>query len=366
MAHSSILTTKLYIPSPRPSLVPRPRQIALLDESINHKLTLVSAAAGSGKTTLLAEWSQKGTRASTLTGRIAWLCLDSRDNALARFLTYLIAALQQVERGLGLEVQARLSAELPIDRSASKCAAGTVVIETLLNPLINELVAVRDHMVVVLDDYHAIEAADVQDAVAYLLNHLPPQLHLILATRVDPPLPLARLRTNQEILEIRAADLRFTPEEATVFLNEIMGLKLSAEENAALEERTEGWIAGLQLAALALKTVATAPERLAAEFIRSFSGRHHHIVAYLVEEVLSQQPEPIQRFLLQTAILERFNSDLCNAVTGRDDSHTILAHLYQANLFIHPLDEEHTWYRYHHLFAEALETRLHVTYPEWE
>ncbi|MCW5858160.1 MAG: hypothetical protein KIS63_07725, partial [Caldilineales bacterium] len=294
-----ILATKLYLPPPRPGAVLRPRLIERLDAGLaaGHKLTLVSAPAGFGKTTLVSEWVGRAGGATpplpaggatpplpaggaTPPLPVAWLSLDAGDNDLARFLTYLIAALQTVGAEIGAGVLPALQAPQPPP------------IEPLLTTLLNELVAVRQEFILVLDDYHLVEAQAVDQVLAFVLAHLPPQMHVVIATREDPNLPLARLRARGQLTELRAADLRFTPAEAAEFLNRAMGLDLSAQEIAALETRTEGWIAGLQLAALCMQG-----QRDTAGFIRSFTGSHHFVLDYLVEEVLGQQPADVQVFL---------------------------------------------------------------------
>jgi LuxR family maltose regulon positive regulatory protein len=357
-----LLRTKLYIPPPRPELVPRPHLIERLNEGLHRKLTLISAPAGFGKTTLVSEWVAD-LRLEAM-GRapppmaIAWLSLDEGDNDPTRFLTYLIAALQTIEarrepagRIGGGTLGALLSPQPP-------------PAEAILTALINEIAAVPDRIILVLDDYHLIGAQPVHDALTFLLRHLPPQAHLVITTREDPPLPLARLRARGQLTELRAADLRFTSSEAAAFLNQVMGLDLSADDVAALEARTEGWIAGLQLAAVALQGTLVQGRKDAAGFVQPFTGSHHFVLDYLVEEVLQQQPSSVQTFLLQTAILDRLTAPLCDAVTGQDNGRATLHMLEHANLFIVPLDEEQRWYRYHHLFAELLRQRLRHMHPE--
>ena len=343
---TTILATKLHTPLPRAKIVLRPRLIERLNEGLSagHKLTLISASAGFGKTTLVSEWIAGCGRP------VAWLSLDEGDNDPSRFLTYLIAALQTIVANIG----AGLLGALQSPQSPS--------IEAILTALLNEITTIPDNFVLVLDDYHVIDAAPVDDAITFLLEHLPSQMHLVIATREDPALPLPRLRARGQLTELRAADLRFTPAEAAEFLNQIMGLNLSAEDIASLETRTEGWIAGLQLAALSMQEHPDA-----ASFIQSFTGSHHFVLDYLVEEVLGQQPESIQTFLLRTSILERMCGPLCDAVlhgdANRHPTHSAsaqetLEYLEHANLFIVPLDDERRWYRYHHLFADLLRQRL--------
>ena len=286
-----ILATKLYIPPPRPKVVLRPRLIERLNEGLHRKLTLISAPAGFGKTTLVSEWVAGCERP------VAWLSLDEGDNDPTRFLTYLVAALQTIAPNIGAGVLGVLQSPQPPP------------IESILTALLNEITTVPDNFILVLDDYHVIDAKPVDHALTFLLEHLPPQMHLVIATREDPQLPLARLRARGQLTELRAADLRFTPAEAAEFLNQVMGLNLSAEDIAALETRTEGWIAGLQLAALSMQG-----HQDATSFIKSFTGSHHFVLDYLVEEVLQQQPESVQTFLLRTSILDRLCGPLCDAV----------------------------------------------------
>jgi LuxR family maltose regulon positive regulatory protein len=277
-----ILATKLYIPPPRPKVVFRPRLIERLNEGLHRKLTLISAPAGFGKTTLVSEWVAGCERPS------AWLSLDEGDNDLARFLAYLVTALQTVAANIGKGVWGVLQSPQPPPP------------ESILTVLLNEITTVPDNFTLVLDDYHVIDSKPVNDALTFLLEHLPPQMHLVIATREDPQLPLARLRVRDQLTELRVTDLRFTPSEAAEFLNQRMGLNLSAENITALEVRTEGWIAGLQLAAISLQG-----HKDATGFIKSFTGSHHFVLDYLVEEVLQQQSESVQTFLLRTSILDR-------------------------------------------------------------
>ncbi len=333
-----ILATKLYIPPSRRSVVLRPRLVERLDEGLaaGHRLTLVSAPAGFGKTTVVSEWVAGCGRPA------AWLSLDEGDSDPSRFLTYLVAALQTVAPGIGDGVLAVLQSPQPPPP------------ESTLTALLNDVAAIPGAVVLVLDDYHVLDAKPVDDALAFLVEHLPPQLHLVIATREDPALPLARLRARGQLTELRGADLRFTADEAAGFLNQVMKLDLSGEEIAALEARTEGWIAGLQLAAISLQG-----REDVAGFIASFAGSHHFVLDYLVEEVLQRQPEPVQTFLLRTSILDRLCGPLCDAVLldASAPGQETLEYLDRANLFIVPLDSERRWYRYHHLFAELLRQR---------
>src|SRR5579871_2840589 len=333
-----MLATKLYLPLPRPQLVSRPRLLERLNTGLRHKLTLISAPAGFGKTTLVSEWLAGCERPA------AWLSLDEGDNDPARFLAYLIAALQTIAPTLGKGVLGVLQSPQPPST------------EALLTTLLNDLTAIPNEFALALDDYHLIEAQPIDQALVYLVEHLPPQMHLVLATRQDPQLPMARLRARGHLTELRAADLRFTPGEAAAFLNQIMGLHLEASDIAALERRTEGWIAGLQFAALSLQG-----QRDVASFIQSFTGNHQFVLDYLVEEVWHKQSESIQAFLLRTSILERLCGSLCDAVLlePATPGQATLESLERANLFLVPLDHERRWYRYHHLFAEVLRQRLH-------
>ncbi len=344
---SPILATKLYIPPARPELVARPRLIERLNAGLHRKLTLISAPAGFGKTTLVSEWVAGCERPA------AWLSLDEGDNDPIRFLTYLVTALETIAArqspagNFGAGVMRVLQAPQP------------GLPETLLTTLLNEITASPVNFVLVLDDYHVIDAQAVDKALTFLLEHLPPQMHLVIATREDPQLPLARLRARGQLIELRAADLRFTPTEAAEFLNRMMGLNLRDADIAALEARTEGWIAGLQLAALSMQG-----REDIASFIQAFTGSHRFVLDYLVEEVLQHQSEHIRSFLLQTAILDRLCAPLCNAVTDREDGKEMLDILERSNLFLIPLDDKRQWYRYHHLFAEVLQAHLMEAQPD--
>lgn len=344
-----ILATKLHAPPLRPDIVLRVHLIDRLDEDLCHglgfsrKLTLISAPAGFGKTTLISAWIA-GCEQPT-----AWLSLDEEDSDPARFLTYLIAAMQTIVPQVGEALLGTLQSPQPPPA------------EVILTTLVNDLITIPDNLVLVLDDYHMIDAPQVDEALTFLIDHLPPQMHLVIATREDPPLPLARLRARGQLTELRADDLRFTLDETVEFLCRVMGLTLSTEDVAALEARTEGWIAGLQLAALALQGTRSVQGREdTTNFIQSFSGSHRYVMDYLVEEVLHQQPEHVQIFLLRTSILDRLCGSLCDAVLldGSDAGHATLEYLEQANLFLVPLDNERRWYRYHHLFAELLRQQL--------
>jgi LuxR family maltose regulon positive regulatory protein len=339
---STLLATKLHRPRPTSNLVARPRLTQRLDDGLRdgHRLFLVVAPAGYGKTTLVTDWLDKTATPS------AWLLLDQGDNDPIRFFTYVVAALQ----GLDLEVgQSLLESFHTMPQSP----------EALVGPLINDLAAVNQPIILALDDYHLITSTLVQEAMTVLLRRSPPNLHLVVLTRADPPFPLPRLRVRERMTEIRDRGLRFTSEEMTAFLNSVHRLNLPAEQIAALESRTEGWPAGVQLAALSLQGCSA--ER-AAQFISAFSGSHHYVIDYLADEVLRHQPEEVQSFLLQTSILRRLTGPLCDAVLGGlSNSDQMLMELERKNLFLIPLDDERKWYRYHHLFADLLVRRLKAT-----
>ncbi len=345
-----LLATKLYIPPIRREVVPRPRLLERLDEGLHHKLTLVSAPAGFGKTTLLSEWlmtADRWTIADDGLPTAAWLSLDAEDNELGRFLSYLVAALATVAPDVGQAAGNLLRLpQLPPT-------------ETILTILINELCSLSTDLVLILEDYHTIEAGAIHGALTFLLDNLPSQVHLVISTRADPPMPLSRWRSRGMMIEIHAEHLRFTLQESVAYLNDVMNLHLVAEDVAALNQRTEGWIVGLQMAALALQGKVSQQD--ASAFVQAFSGSHHYILDYLVEEVLAYQSDKLQTFLLQTSILSQLAGPLCDAVTGREDGQQTLEVLDTANLFLVPLDDERRWYRYHHLFAEVLRVRLQRT-----
>jgi LuxR family maltose regulon positive regulatory protein len=303
----------------------------------------VSAPAGFGKTTLLAEWLGQ---MSDEDSSVAWLSLDAQDNEPALFWTYVVAALRTAVPSVGV-------------RALELITSSAVPTELMLTTVVNELAAGPQGVWLVLDDYHLVDRPEVGDGMSFLLEHLPPHVHIVLSTRADPELPLTRWRVRGELVEIRAADLRFTSQEAATYLNEATGLHLAAEDAAALEERTEGWIAALQLAALSLQGRDDV-----SGFIAGFAGNDRYIVDYLVEEVLRHQPKPVQRFLLTSAVLDRLTGPLCDAVTGRDDGAETLSALERANLFVVALDDRREWYRYHHLFADVLRARLLAEQPE--
>jgi LuxR family transcriptional regulator, maltose regulon positive regulatory protein len=343
-SQSPLLATKLAIPSPPAKTVPRVRLTDPFDLAASHRLTLVVAPAGWGKTTFVSQWIA---RQSQVPCSIAWLSLDVRDNDPNRFLLYLIAALAGTYPGLGETARSLLLAPQP-------CST-----EVILTLLLNEINLLARFLCVVLDDYHLIVSSPIHEAVTFLLEHLPPSLHLIIATRADPPLPLSRMRARGQLLEIRANDLRFTYEETAAFLNTVMGLNLEPEAIARLEERTEGWIAGLQLVALSLQGRDDA-----SRFIDSFTGSNRFILDYLFDEVLSRQPIEVQTFLVETAVLNRLCGPLCEALLGADRGQSLLEKVEAGNLFLVPLDEERRWYRYHHLFADVLQARLRRQGPE--
>ena len=338
-----IMATKLYVPRPRAHAIARSRLVERLNEGTlsGKKLTLVSAPAGFGKTTLLSEWiADIQSRHTNI--HVAWFSLETSDNDPVRFLNYVLSALQRADQEIG-----------PIQLT------GQSSIDAALAVLVNEVNRVASDLVLVLDDFQFIEEASIRDAVVFLIEHLPVNLHLVISTRSDPLLPLAGLRARGDVTELRAADLRFTYEEAAGFLNQTMGLALSNDEVATLGNRTEGWAAGLQLAALSLRNHADV-----AGFIAAFAGSHRFIVDYLVEEVLDRAPPNVREFLYQTAILDRLNGPLCDAVTGRGGSDAMLESLERANLFVVPLDDHRQWFRYHHLFADVLRSRLVAQGPE--
>lgn len=342
-----LLVTKLAIPPVRSDLVARPRLTNQLQLGIQRPFTLIAAPAGFGKTTVLSTWLEDAPFSA------AWMSLENGDDDLTRFWSYVFTAMERVHPGSGASALALLQGSDPQQLPP---------IETVLTAWINGLAALPHDVALILDDYHLIAAPPIHQSLTFLLDHLPRQLHLVMATRADPPLPLARLRTRGHLTEIRAADLRFTAEETTAFLTHTLGLHLSGEDIAALEARTEGWIAGLQLAALSMQG-----RKDISAFLKAFTGSQRYIIDYLVEEVLARQPEPVQTFLLQTAILERLQGSLCEAVIGDHGGvvggQAMLEQVEQANLFLVPLDDERRWYRYHQLFAEALRHRLQRKHP---
>ena len=343
MSHA-LVTSKLSAPRTRPNLVARPRLRGILDRHGGRRLTLVSAPAGFGKTTLLGEWAEERLAQGE---SVAWVSLEESDNDPARFSTYLVAALRTVGEGIGEGVLASLRSPEPPP------------VEAVVGALVNDLAEVPQEIAVVFDDYHVIDAEPVHEATSFLVEYLPENVHLVVISRTDPPLPLPKLRARGQMTEIRAADLRFTPEEATAFLGDVMGLALSARDVAALEEVTEGWAAALQLAAISMQN-----REDASAFVQSFSGSNRHVLDFLAEEVLERQPEHVRDFLLKTSILDRLSGPLCDALTGASDGQAMLERLERDNLFVVPLDDDRRWYRYHHLFADFLRGRLLREQPE--
>jgi len=336
-----LLGTKLFIPRPRKNLVVRPRLVEHLNARLDKKLTLIAAPAGFGKTTLLSEWIPKSPRCVT------WFSLDDGDNDLTRFWVYFISSLQTLRLGLGETALVLLqSPQVP-------------PISSILTTLLNDITSFSDAFAFVLDDYHVIEFQPIHESLTFLIDHMPNNMHLVITTRADPPLPLSRLRARDRLTELRANNLRFTAGEAAEFLTNVMGLNLLPEEVATLDTRTEGWIAGLQIAALSMQGFDDI-----SGFIQAFSGSHRHILGYLADEVLNQRPKGTLNFLQQTSILDRLCGPLCDAVTGGTDGQEMLESLEHANLFITPLDAESKWYRYHHMFAEVLQARLNQIQPD--
>lgn len=332
-----ILQTKLYRPNLRPDLVARSHLVQKLDRSVQAgaRLILVSAPPGFGKTTLLVDWLTQSRHPA------AWVSLDAHDNDPVQFFSYLVHALQAVLPDVGQDLPSSLASHQPSS------------FEPLLALLVNKLCRLAQNTFLVLDDYHAIDAPTVHTALTFLIDHLPPPMHIVIATRVDPPLPLARYRSRNEVVELRTDELRFTSQESALFLNQVMGLQLTTQEIAVLEARTEGWAVGLQMAALSLRH---RPD--ATQFIQAFSGSNRYVLDYLIEEVLGHLPEEVQSFLLRTSILDRLTAPLCDAVSERTDSQTRLEQFDRDNLFIVSLDQERRWYRYHHLFRDLLLARL--------
>jgi LuxR family maltose regulon positive regulatory protein len=340
---TQILSTKLFIPPPRRDIVIRNRLNQRLNEGLNRKLTLISAPAGFGKTTIVSEFL------AGLKKPVAWLSLDKGDNDPKRFWIHIVAALQTIFPIIGEEAMGALQ------------SLQMVAIESILSLLLNEINDGSDEFALVLDDYHSLDSKQIDEGLSFLIENMPQQMHVIIATREDPNLPLARYRASAQLTELRINELRFTNSEAADFLNLTMGLNLSTEEITALEIRTEGWISGLQLAALSMQGLEDTTS-----FIHSFTGSHRFILDYLIEEILHQKPEPIQNFLMQTSILERLCAPLIEAVLSDSsiNGHEILEQLERTNLFIIALDNERHWYRYHHLFREMLQNQLTRTYPD--
>jgi LuxR family maltose regulon positive regulatory protein len=338
-----ILETKIHIPAPPHHYVPRRQLLQQMDAGLGsgHRLLLVSAPAGFGKTTLLSAWISHSTYQS------AWLTLERRENDPAAFLAYLVAALQRLDPALGEDILVMLGAPQP------------PTLETALTTLINQLASLGGPTVIALDDYHQITNPAIHNAIDFFLEHLPVRAHLVIGSRADPPLPLARLRARGQMTELRTANLRFSSAETGLFLNGVMQLGLSADQIDVLEARTEGWAAGLQMAALSLRGREDTDS-----FIRSFSGSHRFIIDFLSEEVLGSLPEQLQTFLLDTSVLRRLCGPLCEAVTRQKGSQETLETLETSNLFLMPLDDRRTWYRYHNLFADVMESRLRRLHPD--
>lgn len=336
-----LLTTKLNIPPVRPSHVQRVELTDKLDRLRDYRLALIVASAGYGKTALVSEWIARSQ------SKAAWLSIDAGDNEPVRFWDYVIAAIQSTYPNIGEQTLTFLHEPQPLP------------IETILSTLINEFSTLPDLFTLVLDDYHIIESASIHEGLAFLIEHMPSQMRLIMTTRVDPPLPLARMRVRSQLLELRSADLRFSPPQIATFFTDVMKLTLTTAEVATLDSRVEGWIAGLQLAGLALQG-----KRDKAEFIASFAGDHRYVLDYLGDEILDRQPEAIQQFLLQTSVLERLHADLCDTVTNAADSYSVLEQLDRNHFFVVALDDKRQWYRYHRLFADFLHHRLKLKYPD--
>lgn len=340
-----LLITKLHVPPVPPGWLTRPRLGRRLEAAVHCRLTVVCAPAGFGKTTLLCEWIAR--LAKDGGPPVAWLSVDREDNDPERFWTYFVAAMQTVQPRLARGALALLE--------TGKAPS----IRAVLTTLVNDISEAGSEFLIVLDDYHEISSRSVHESLAFLVDHLPPRAHVVLATRADPPLPLARLRVRGQLCELRAADLRFTMEEATAFFNDIMDLGLSSDNVRALESLTEGWIASIRMAAISMQSCDSI-----SGFIAEFAGTHRHIMDYLVEEVLGRQDSAVQDFLLRTSVLDRLSAPLCSAVTGIDRTQELLDHLQSSNLFIVPLDEGRQWFRYHHLFSDLLRDRLRRTRPE--
>ena len=342
-----LLTTKFHLPSRRADVVSRPALIERLNAGLSGKLTLVTAPAGFGKSTLIADWIISGL-STTYQERTTWLSLDRADNTPPQFWTYLVAAFQRVNPAIGKTFQTAFQAAAPLPP-----------IEIALTSLINEIALDTRPLLVGLDDYHEITNPKIHQGLAFLIENLPSNLHLVILSREDVPFPVSRYRVNGQLTEIRAADLRFSQRESVTLLNDLFALSLSPDDVEALNARTEGWVAGLQLAALSLQSTDDKPG-----FVQAFAGSHRFLTDYLIDEVLVRQTEAIQKFLWRTAILERFSAEVCDALIEEGDSRQILRQLEQANLFIIPLDDERHWFRYHHLFAEFLRLWLYENEAE--
>lgn len=356
MSHK-ILKTKLYVPPTHSETIARPRLLTQLNDNIYRRLTLLSAPAGFGKTTLVSQWVadrrfelsnpllEKAQQNPRLTTRLVWLSLDENDNNTRQFFTYLIAALQQIDPCIGHTVQGLLQSSQPLSA------------DSIIATLINDLATLPHPIILVMDDYHSITSPELHEVMTFLINYIPPQMHLIIMTRIAPPWPLHLLRARGQMFEIGPNDLRFNFQETALLLKAITGLNFSADDVKAIEARTEGWVTGLYLAALSIQE-----HNQTADFISNFTGSHHYILDYLTQEIFYRQPETVQSFLLETAILARLSGPLCEAVTHHEDSQALLANLAHTNLFVVPLDNQRQWYRYHHLFAELLDHQLRQSY----
>lgn len=331
---SSLLATKLFIPVIRPETVTREGLWTRLDEAASSgaRFILVSAPAGYGKTTLMAKWLTDSGRS------FSWFSADDNDNDLVRFFSYFTAACKKIDNKVGDDAQNLLS-------------SGGVAVDTLVTLLINELVNITNPFYIVIDDYHLVKSPVIHQAMQLILDRMPLMMHLVIITREDPPFNLSRMRVRGFLCEIRVDDLRFDYGETSRFFSNMMDMDIRPEALKSISDRTEGWIAGIQLAALSIRGFDRSQVD---EFVHDFSGKHYYIIDYLVEEVLKRQPPGIQDFLHKTAFLDRMNASLCDAVTGRSDSKNVLQELLQANLFLIPLDRTRDWYRYHHLFADSL------------
>ena len=336
-----VLASKISVPPLHVSVISRPRLVRRLDEGLDCKLSLIAAPPGFGKTTLVSNWIQQKNIPSS------WFSIDETDNDPLQFLTCMITALQNIDTNIGLTAFDLLKApQIP-------------PFPSILTALINSMSSVSETCILVLDDFHLVDAASISNIVAFFLDHLPAQMHVVLSTRSDPPLPLSRLRSQKQMLEIRAQDLSFNREEAAEFFRRNLSVSLSDNDVELLETKTEGWITGLQLAVLSMQG-----RKDVAQFIKDFKGYNRYIADYLMEEVLAGQPERIQNFLLHTSVLDRLSGPLCDAVTGQKESYQILTDLEKANLFIYPLDHEKKWFRYHRLFSDLLRQRLRHTHPD--
>lgn len=347
--HDQLLATKFFLPSSSHPLLPRPHLTSLLNEGLRRKLIFISAPAGFGKTTLVSAWVQSFSQHTPEAPYVAWVSLDESDNDPVQFWAYALTALDRQQPGLCTPLLGYLRTQ----------QAPTPPLRYVLQALINALVSRTEQFLLVLDDYHLITEPEIHSSLTYLVEHLPPQLHLILATRADPPLPLSLLRARGEVLEVRTNQLRCTPEEVMAFFKEVMGMQLPTDFIQEATTKTEGWLVGLHLIGLSLQG-DTDP----ADLLDEVSGSQRYIVDYLLEEVLRRQPPSVQTFVLHTSLLERLSAPLCDAVLQQTDSQEILEFLERANVFVVPLDGQRRWFRYHALFAEALRSRLEQTEGE--